>query len=138
MLQLTAATVSTDYSYGSSVKSASKDKERIIVQLLGLQKVLSDVQTLVVDDEAKTTPELSRLMQLLNSPEGLVRCRDMLTNLKAKLEPKHGRSRIKKVLSWPLQESDMRKTVEYLERFQESVQSAIKSHQTYVSLSSLP
>ena len=134
MLQLTAATVSTVYSYGSSVKSASKDRKRVADPLLGLQRVLGEVEVLVGDDEAKTMPQLPTLAQLLNSPEGLIRCKELLTILKAKLEPKHGRSHIKEALGWPLQENDVRKSVEYLEKFQQLLQAAMDIDQTCVSL----
>ena len=138
MLQLTAATVTAIYSYGSGVKSASKDKKSIIDQLLGLQRVLGEVEVLARDDEDKTTSQLSTLAQLLNSPEGLPRCKEILTNFKAKLEPRHGRSHIREVLSWPLRENDVRKTVEYLEDFPQLLQSTMNLDQMYVSLFSPP
>lgn len=138
MLQLSATTVGTAYTYGSGVKGASKDKKRIVNLLLGLQRVLGEVEVLVADDEGKKTPQLPALTQLLNSPEGLVRCEEMLTKLNAKLEPKHGPAHIKEILSWPLQEGDVRKTVEYLEKFQQLLQSAMVTDQTYVSHCSLP
>ena len=102
--------------------------------MLGLQRVLGEVEVLVGDDEAKTMPQLPTLTQLLNSPEGLLHCKETLTILKAKLEPKHGRAHIKEILSWPLQESDVTKTAEYLEKFQQLLQSAMNVDQTYDSL----
>ncbi|KAF8492135.1 hypothetical protein JB92DRAFT_3147541 [Gautieria morchelliformis] len=51
VLQLTGATISACYDYGSGVKNASRDKKRIIDQLFGLQKVLESVRRLVEDDE---------------------------------------------------------------------------------------
>ena len=125
-------------SYGSGVKSASKEKKRIIDQLLGLQRVLIDVQALLADDEAKTTPQLTTLTHLLNSPEGLPRCKEMLTSLEAKLKPTQGRSHIREALCWPLQENDVRKMVEYLEKFQQLLQSTMNLVQMYVSLFSFP
>lgn len=132
VLQLTVATMSACYNYGSSVKNGSKDKKRIMDQLDGLKKVLEDVGQLV-EDWGEATPQLSAMVELLNGREGFARCRDELETLKAKLEPKSSRLQFAQMLAWPLKEGDVRKTLDYLAQFQRSLGLAMNVDQTYVS-----
>ncbi|KAF8522370.1 hypothetical protein JB92DRAFT_1728434 [Gautieria morchelliformis] len=86
VLQLTATTISTCYNYRSRNKSASGDKKRIIDQLLGLQEVLDEVRQLVEHEETRASSRVSALIEFLNTPDGLPRCRAELDSLKAMLE----------------------------------------------------
>lgn len=109
-------------------------KKLITDQLRGLQKVLEEVSELVEDEEAKTTSRLPAMVQVLQDSNGLSRCRVELETLKSKLEPKRGLSDRVKGLVWPLQESDVEKTLEHLRRFQDLLVSAMNVDQTCVFL----
>lgn len=112
-----------------------KIKKRIIDQLHGLQKVLEEVGQLVVDEQAKTTPQLPTLIMRLNDPnEGLARCRSELESLKAKLEPKGGHSHLMERLAWPLKEGAARKILDYFAQFQHLLSLAMSVDQMYVQL----
>lgn len=77
VLKLTADIISTCYTYGADVKNASKDKKNIIDQSLGLHKVLDDVRELAedVNEKTKESSRFPALIELLNLPDGLPRCR---------------------------------------------------------------
>lgn len=107
-------------------QDASRDKEQIIEQLFALQKVLEDVRALVEDGQANTTSRLPALIALLKTPDGLPH----LESLKAQLQPKGGRVDCVQVLVWPLKEGDVRKKLDYLGRFQQSLGLALNVDQT--------
>ncbi|KAF8507547.1 hypothetical protein JB92DRAFT_692940 [Gautieria morchelliformis] len=133
VLQLTAATVSTLYGYGNSVKHASKDRKRIIDQLLMLEQVLNSVHE-AVEDASDASVELPTLTKLLKAPEGLPRYRAELDNLKAKVETPNGRSDRLQALIWPLKEGDVKKTLEYLRNFQQLLSSTLNTDHLGVTL----
>ncbi|KAF8512192.1 hypothetical protein JB92DRAFT_2676551, partial [Gautieria morchelliformis] len=126
VLQLTAATVNMLYVYGNSVKHASKDRKRIIDQLLMLQQVLNGVRE-AVEDASDASVELPTLTKLLESPSGLPRYRIELEKLKAKLETPSGRSDRLQALIWPLKEGDVKKTLEYLKNFQQLLSTTLNA-----------
>ncbi|KAF8507541.1 hypothetical protein JB92DRAFT_2793444 [Gautieria morchelliformis] len=126
VLQLTATTVSILYGYGKSVRHASKDRKRIIDQLLMLEPVLNGVRE-AVEDASDASVELPALTKLLKAPEGLPRYRTELENLKAKLETPKGRSDRLQALIWPLKEGDVKKTLEYLRNFQQLLSSTLNT-----------
>ena len=120
------------YNYGSVVKDASKNQQRMVDQLRGLEKVLDAVYKLAVDEEDKPTSHLPKLTDVLNDPQsGLERCRKTLQSLKTKLDPPPRRFDIRRLI-WPLKEGDMNKDLEYLGKFQRNLEGAILIDQTYV------
>ncbi|KAF8507625.1 hypothetical protein JB92DRAFT_690694 [Gautieria morchelliformis] len=128
VLQLTGATITACYSYGNSVKNASRDRERIIDQLFGLQKVLETIRRLVEHDE---TVAASRL-PVLN--EVIPRCRDELDSLNSKLERDLGRKGRIQAFIWPLKEGEVNKTLEKLSKLQELLTTAMDVDQTCLML----
>lgn len=120
--------MNTYYSFGSSVKNASKYRKRITDQLGRLQNVLEDVHDRLVWDErvkdmdegvqhgaAKATFQLQALVRLLKDDKGLDRCRGELESFKAKLESNGGRHlQITQALIWPFKKSDVNKTLDHL------------------------
>ena len=94
-----------------------------------MQQILDDVRELLEDEEAKGSSRLPGLTELLNTPEGLPRCRTELETLKAKLEIKDGTIQ---ALVWPLKEGDVKKTIDYLGWFQHLLISGLNVDQTYV------
>ncbi|KAF8532232.1 hypothetical protein JB92DRAFT_3103962 [Gautieria morchelliformis] len=128
VLQLTAATISACYSYGNGVKNATRDKERTIDQLFGLQKVLETIRRLVGHDE---TVAASRL-PVLN--EVIPRCRAELDSLNSKLERDLGRKGRIQAFIWPLKESEVNKTLEKLGKLQDLLTAAMDLDQTCLTL----
>ncbi|KAF8518085.1 ankyrin repeat-containing domain protein [Gautieria morchelliformis] len=132
VLNLTMATISTCYSYGSGVKNASKDKKKIIDQLRGLQSVLEGVRALVEDEELKASSRLPAVLELLNdSSNGLSRCHAELAALKTKLEPKARHTDRIQALIWPFKEGEVKKTLHHLGQFQQRLDSTLSVDQTY-------
>ena len=119
------------YNYGSGVKNASRDQERIIDQLTNLRNILEQVRKVVTGENIQTASQFPALNELIDQSDGLTRCHAELENLKSKLEPKSGRH-IMKALTWPLREADVRKTLDNLERFQRLLSLALSADQTFV------
>jgi hypothetical protein len=132
VLQLTTATISTFYSYGTGVKNASKEKKQIIDQLLALQKVLEDVRALAEEEESKASPRLPALIELFNQSHRLLRCRAELDTLKATLETRGRRTDRMKALIWPFKEGEVKKTLDNLRQFQQLLSSTLSVDQVYV------
>jgi hypothetical protein len=128
VLQLTATTLCTLYGYGNSVKNASKDKKRIVQQLMGLQKLLTDVQE-VVENAGDASVRLSALKELVTSPQGFTRYHDEVNGLNTKLQTRPGRSDRLQALIWPLKAGEVKKTLEYLKEFQQLLDSTLSTAQ---------
>ncbi|KAF8532006.1 hypothetical protein JB92DRAFT_2781150, partial [Gautieria morchelliformis] len=128
VLQLTGASISACYSYGSRVKNASRDKKRIIDQLFGLQKVLETIRGLVEDDEAAASARLPALNELL------LRCRGELASLNTTLGRDLGRKGRMQALVWPLKESEVHKTLAKLGKLQDLLTTTMDVDQTRLTL----
>ncbi|KAF8490589.1 hypothetical protein JB92DRAFT_2819701, partial [Gautieria morchelliformis] len=128
VLQLTVATIGACYRYGSGVKNASRDKESILDQLFGLQKVFESIRRLVDEDE---TAASSRLPDL---NEQLLRCHDELQSLNTALEREIGRKGRMQALIWPLKESEVHKTLHKLGKLQNLLTKAMDVDQTRLTL----
>ena len=120
------------YNYGSGVKNASRDQERIIDQLTNLRNVLEQVRKVVTGETIQTASQLPALNELFDKSDGLPRCHAELENLKSELEPKSGHRGIMKALTWPLKEADVRKTVDHLEKFQQLLNLALSVDHMFV------
>ena len=130
LLQLTRVTITTLIQYEVDVKNMQKDKNKIIDQLWSLQKVLEDVQELAEDEERKGTMRLPGLIQL-EKPNGIPSCLSELKILQAKFEIKQGRSeRTLQALMWPLKQGEVKKTLDYLQEFQQLLSSALNVDNT--------
>jgi hypothetical protein len=138
VLQLTAATISACYSYKCGVQNASRDKKKVIDQLIGLQKVLDDVRDLIEPPDASedTFPpsRLAALVDLLHNPSGLPSCLSELQSLKTKLEPTGQRTDRLRSLIWPLKEAEVKKSLDRLGQFQHLLSLTLNVDQTYVLL----
>ena len=135
VLKLTAEIISTCYTYGAGVKNASRDKKNIIDQSLGLHKVLDDVRKLAEDVNEKTR-ESSRfpaLIELLNLPDSLPRCRAELESLKTRLEIKGRCTDRIKALMWPFKEGQVKTTLDHLRQFQQLLNLTLSVDQTYIT-----
>ena len=70
-------------------------------------------------------------LKLLGKPDGpLVKCQAELDDLKKKLEPASGWKAVGNVLTWPLKEGDVTKTLDNLERTKATLQLALTADQT--------
>jgi hypothetical protein len=127
VLELTAATMSACYRYGSGVKNASRDKTRIIDRLFGLQKVLEAIRRLVEHDETAASSRLPALDELL------LRCSGELKSLNATPERDLGRKGRMQALIWPLKQSEVQKTLDKLGKLQDLLTTVMDVDQTYVA-----
>lgn len=120
------------------MKNASRDRERIIKQLFGLQKVLDDVRQLVGDsendDEENDGGENRPSSRFPAITDLIPRCRGELESLKGILEENLRRKGRMQALIWPLKEADVNKTVDNLGKFQHLLMSALSVDQTYVTI----
>ena len=82
--------------------------------------MLEEVQELVEDEEGRVSSRLSALGEQLNAPNGLSRCRAELERLNPILKTKDGRiDHAVQALKWPLEQGDIKKTLDYLKEFQQ-------------------
>ncbi|KAF8490580.1 hypothetical protein JB92DRAFT_3008675 [Gautieria morchelliformis] len=128
VLQFTGATISACYNYGISVKNTSRDKQRILDQLFGLQKVLDSIRRLVEEDETAASSRLPSLN------EQLLRCRDELQSLNTVLAKGLGGKGRMQALIWPLKESEVHKTLDKLGKLQDLLTTAMDVDQTRLTL----
>ncbi|KAF8490583.1 hypothetical protein JB92DRAFT_1305039 [Gautieria morchelliformis] len=128
VLQLTGMTINACYNYGISVKNASRDKQRILDQLFGLQKVLDSIRRLVEEDETAASSRLPALN------EQLLRCRDELQSLNTALAKGLGGKGRMQALIWPLKESEVHKALGKLGKLQDLLTTAMDVDQTRLTL----
>jgi hypothetical protein len=130
VLQLTSSVMSTCYIYQSGVRDAAKNARKMNEYLVGLRSVLEQVDKLIQDPSGF---RFSRL-ELLSARDGpLMRCKAELDDLISKLEPKTGWREKIRSLTWPLQEGDMKRSLEHLENFRELLRIAMEADHLYVS-----
>ncbi|KAF8520519.1 hypothetical protein JB92DRAFT_1899480 [Gautieria morchelliformis] len=125
VLQLTGASISACYSYGSGVKNASRDKTRM---LFGLQRVLEAIRRLVEGDGTAASSRLPALN------EHLLRCRDELESFNTALRRDLERKGRVEALIWPLKESEVHKTLDKLGKLQDLLTMAMDIDQTRLTL----
>ena len=88
--------------------------------------MLEDVQELVEGEESRGSSRLSTLNEQLNAPNGFPRCRDELERLNSILKAKDGRiDHAVQALKWPLKQTDVKKTLDYLREFQQLLGSTL-------------
>ncbi|RFU25926.1 hypothetical protein B7463_g10412, partial [Scytalidium lignicola] len=134
ILQVTGAVISICYDYRQGSKNASREIIKISDELNSLKDVL-DALLRVVENAQSGDPTKLLTFELLAKPDGpLITCKIELEQLKAKLEPEKGWRAVRQSLVWPLKEGDMRKTLSSLERLKSTIQLALSTDQTALSL----
>jgi len=143
VVQITAATLKLCSDYAHNVKDSSKAIPKIVEELSELQTLLESLVKLAKDAERSTSksslqhPELARICQ--GDGNILAKCKQELEILREKLEPpswvsqagSKRRALFQAVVTWPLRESDTKRTLESIERFKSSIGIALASDQTY-------
>ena len=133
VLQLTGTVVSLCYDFRSRIKNAPRDLKRIISEVISLRDVLERLVRLADSAETAGSNESTQLstLKLLNKPDGLlVKCQAELTALEKKLKPAIGVKAVSKLLSWPLKERDVEKTLACIGRLKATLSLALTADQT--------
>jgi hypothetical protein len=134
VLQISGALVSTLYEYRKCVNNASKAAARIIEELNSLCHVFESLLRAVESEESAEVSRLSTMAQLSGPNGELAKCRGELERLSAKLEPESGWRAMRKALIWPLNEGEVNKTLESLQRIKSTLQLALSTDQAVVLL----
>ncbi|CZR56742.1 related to ankyrin [Phialocephala subalpina] len=135
VLQITTSVISVCYDYRAGVASASRDVIQITDSLNALKDSLDALLRLV--ETSRSGEDRARLVNVeLLAREGgaLESCLQELERLKEKLEPETGWRKVKKSLTWPLKEGEMKKALAGLERYKSTMQLAISADQATLSL----
>lgn len=131
MLQLTASLISTCYSFQSSARHAAQDQIRLTDELITLQTILASLVKRVQTDESSHSSQLSTLREACGQNGALKDCEGELERLKIKLEQSTTRlGRFGRAVRWPLEEGDVNKILNRMERFKQSFNLALSSDQT--------
>lgn len=133
VLQLTTTVISICYDYRQGVSSASREVLQISSSLNSLRDVLESLLGLIEDSKSKSEGSESRLatVELLAKDGGtLDSCLEELLRLKRKLEPESGWRKVRKSLVWPLQEAEVKKALDRLERSKSMMLLALSADQT--------
>ena len=134
VLQVTSAVISICYDYRQGQKHASREVVQLSDELNSLKDVLDALLQLVEKSEMSDPAQLATF-ELLAKPDGpLLSSQTELERLKKKLEPESGWRAVKRSLVWPLQEGEMRKALESLERLKSTMQLALSADQATLSL----
>ena len=97
-------------------------------QLWELRKLLEAMEELLRSENTQGTSRLTAVINLLSKPDGIKRYQYELRNLEAKLRTNPGRT--DQALFWPFEEGEVKETLEYLEHFQQLLNSAINLDHT--------
>ena len=117
ILQMTGTVIQ----YMSSVRGALAERERILVELNGINIVLIQLQGPAEDAEAGSPPDQvdnwSQTLQSLNGPNGPLKIMEqVLSTLQSKLAPTRGLRNVKKTLTWPFQKEEVKELISTIER----------------------
>lgn len=135
VLQVSASVISICYEYRQGIKNASREVAQISDELNSLNDVLETLLKLVEsssDSWGNRTGPSARLstFESLVKPAGpLLACQSQLERLKKQLEPQQGWRELKKTLTWPLKEPDMKKALDNLQRLKSTMQLALSADQ---------
>ena len=131
VIQITASVLSTCNDYLSSTKHASKEAEQIVSELTSLKLVLEQV-LLVAQREEKSQPDESFSLPKLVAPGGeLDACKENLTELQQKLQPRDGWKALKHALTWHFQEGEFRKTPGQISKSKDTLNLAVTVDSAY-------
>jgi hypothetical protein len=133
VLQVTSAVISICYDYRQGQKHASRE----VIQLSDELNSLKDVLDSLLQLAEKSSDDQARLATLnkLTQPNGSIsNCQMEMERLKKKLEPESGWRAVRKSLVWPLHWAEMSKVLEGLERLKTTMQLALLTDQTSISL----
>ena len=111
ILQISASVVSVL----NDVKNASRDSTRILVEISGVQGILSTLRDLVAS--AESTETWLSTMRSLDGPNGpLTQFRVALEQLAADLKPLIGLKKAGRALIWPFKKKDVAQILGSIER----------------------
>ena len=131
VLQLTGTVINICYNYQIGARNASRDVERIIDQLRSMRDVLERLSTIVNGENAGGSSRLSSTSKLLSGSNGpLSQFEAELLALQKKLGPASKWKAVGQALTWPLKESDVKKTLAALERNKATLTLALTMDQT--------
>ncbi|KAI9893733.1 MAG: hypothetical protein M1814_005949 [Vezdaea aestivalis] len=140
VLQISGVIIKTCYNYRNDVKGARKEASRIIQEIRSLEQVLERLLE-IVDDEAISAEwsKSGRLstVKLLAEPDGPLQMIDAeLQSLQEKLSPSKSRwTNLCKDLKWPLEEKELTKTLEAIDKIKSTLVLALSTDQTSLTLS---
>jgi hypothetical protein len=144
VLQISGTVISALYEYRNGVKSASGDAARIITELNSLRSILESLLQAVEKEDAASSSGAggSRLanFQMLTHPNGeLKRCQADLEAVSGKLgseEPGSlfGWKKVRQALVWPFKEKDVEKLLQSVQRAKSTMQFALSTDQTVLTL----
>jgi hypothetical protein len=133
------------YDYRAAIKNSSWELPRMIEEVKGLRNVLESLERLTSNaeradlDARSRLPTLHLLCKLKTGDEGglLDMCFEELNRLKRKLALSgwagpvgSKRMALAQALTWPLKESDTKKTLENIGRFRDTLTLALTADQT--------
>jgi hypothetical protein len=122
------------FQYVSDVRKASKAISSYLQELSVLTSVLLRLQDVVDMPDIR---ELLAVRPSTLSATAIRECRTELDHLKSKLEKRTSKDGLLgnlKVLTWPFEEKETRRTVDMLHRFREIFHAALSSDTLYASL----
>ena len=130
VIQLTGSVISAVYNHRQDVKNAPEGAAKIIKDLTGLSQILERLLQMI---EQERSTKITRLMSLegLVKPDGpLEACQKTLERLNAKLQPETGWRAVKQSLKWPLNQDDIKKTLDEIARAKATLSLALTVDQT--------
>lgn len=133
VLQITNSVMSICYNYRSKVKNAPSTLRRTIDELSGLRDVLERLIGLAESAENADSSAPPRLpaLEAYGKPDGpLVKCQTELAALEEKLKRTSKLKVIEQALRWPLQEGDVKKTLDNIGRFKATLSLVLTADQT--------
>lgn len=128
--QLTCKIAELAFDYAQSARSANKESDYIIDEIVNFQRSLRVLKCMLTDEEVNVGKNrLESLKELIEGDNtSLNRCETDLKNVLKTLENGRTKERIKSVLhrlSWPFKEEEVRKITDRLRLFAASVDRAL-------------
>lgn len=127
VIQLTSEVVK----YISGVSGAIKERKRLRDEIRACELILFELQDDVEDpEEEKTWSETIKALEGSDAPLG--RLQNVLSVVKAKLEPKKGLEKALTSLKWPFKEKEVNKIIFTIEREKALLLIALTNNCRYV------
>jgi hypothetical protein len=127
--QISGSIISLCYEYRNGLQTASKDMDRLVMEVKSLRDVLENLIGLVGQDQP--TEKLLESVAKLAQRNGIVdECKGILQDLEARLRPKDGWRKLGQRLVWPFKEQDVMKSIASIERFKATLSLAMSMDNT--------
>ena len=130
VIQVSATVVSLCYDYRNGVKNAVQEATRITEEVKSLQDVLERLLKLAELETARGSSRLQALQHLIQPGGVLPRCHEDLEVLRNRLGSEGRKKSLMTTLKWPLNEKELKQTLENIAKTRGTISLALIADQT--------